>query len=204
MNTSFSFVSRFTFASLLLSAGLLAACGPVVVDGGDSGETDDSLQGAGQSSNGNGNGPKPDESEAIAIRYADLPDVDTGSGSSSGSGGGTEPHPDTLFIKISDQTIACQDPHAALGCGSHWEVSIGIPPALQVPGVISLSSPDVIAYATATGPGGGDDCWWGGGSFMDGTVEILSIDSEKVEVRLENTWAYDFDANGEYTALRCF
>jgi hypothetical protein len=34
-------------------------------------------------------------------------------------------------------------------------------------------------------------------------LEILGIDADKVVVRLANTSTYDFDANGEYSAMRC-
>lgn len=212
MNTSLSSASRFSFGiAILASLGLLAGCAPVVIDGDDHGQAGNDLSEVPGDDNNAIHDDEPvsnvgngGEAEAIAIRYSEIPTSNPGSGSSSSSGGGSGPHPDTLFIKISDQPVACNDPHAAQECGGHWRVSIGIPPALQVPGVIDLASPEVLSYSSATGPGSGADCWFGGGSFMEGTLEILSIDADKVVVRLENTWTYDFDANGEYSAMRCF
>ncbi|WP_437912507.1 hypothetical protein WME73_36115 [Sorangium sp. So ce302] len=97
---------------------------------------------------------------------------------------------------------SCADPSGTIGCGN-WQWGISIPPALQVPGIIDLSAPEVLFSSyTVSRPDRGD-CWWGEGSFRSGTMEIVSIDAAEVVVRLSGTDTHDFDANGEYTAARC-
>jgi hypothetical protein len=150
--------------------------------------------------------PPPSGTSAIALLYSQLPGIEdpgTGSSSSTTSGGGTFIDPNTLYLKAGSYPLVCSDPYALGACPS-FEVSIGIPPALQHPGVILLSSPELISSFSATGPNiDSPDCWFGGGSFYDGTIEIVSIDDRQVVFRLDNTSTFEFNANGEYTALRC-
>lgn len=149
---------------------------------------------------------------AIALFASQMPFDEGGAGGAStggvgGSGGGGGGlNPDTLFVQIGNTGQICDDPFAAQSCGSQWRVSIGIPPALQVPGVISLSSPDVISSFSETGPieANSQECWGGGGSFFEGTLEIVSIDATSMVVRLANTDTVDFAADGEYSVERCF
>ncbi|XXX80250.1 hypothetical protein WMF30_15900 [Sorangium sp. So ce134] len=159
--------------------------------------------GWGEDAGTGGGGPAPVAARAIALFRSQLPEVSGGSGSSSTASGGPALDPDDLFIKIGNRELSCADPYGDYSCGT-WTVSIGIPPALQVPGVINLDAPELISYQSFTGPDrGGGDCYGGGGSFIEGTIEIVSIDAARVVVRLSDTDTYEFDANGEYTALRC-
>ncbi len=150
-----------------------------------------------------GGGSVADGGPAIAMLYSELPDVDTG-GTGSSSSGGPPVDPNTLYLAIGDQPIACVDPYAGQDCGGHWRVAFGIPQAMQVPGVIDLASQEVNAYFTATGPGSGPDCYWVGGSFNTGTLEIVSIDGDQIVGSLSGTDTFEFNANGPFTALRCF
>jgi hypothetical protein len=51
---------------------------------------------------------------------------------------------------------------------------------------------------------GSPDCGGGFGSFWDGVVEITSIDATGVSGTFIGTSTLDFDANGDFSAVRCF
>ncbi|WP_437963504.1 hypothetical protein WMF04_27680 [Sorangium sp. So ce260] len=169
------------------------------------GSTSGGGSGCGEDTGTGGSAPVPTASSAIALFRSQLfePDPSDGSGSSVSVGGGPTLDPNDLFVLIGTRELSCADPSFHFICGT-WEVSISIPPALQVPGVIPLDTPGLGTYFSVAGPDrGGGDCYGGGGSFFDGTIEIVSIDAEKVVFRLEDTSTFEFDANGEHTALRC-
>ena len=189
----------------------LAACETQVVGGGSGGNAAASTSGGIGGSGGNGNGgsgsagANPGSSNAIAMLYSEMqsPPNPTGTTVAASSGGGG-PDPNTLFIQLSNTPENCNDPYAAEACGNHYRVSIGIPVALQKVGIIALNDMTVISYASYSGledlPG---QCPGGGGSFIDGELEITAIDSTHVQGILTNTWALDFDANGVFDAPRC-
>jgi hypothetical protein len=132
--------------------------------------------------------------------------VSTGSGqttTSVSSGSGCGPSADALVLIVEDDAAVCSDPFEAQGCGNHYRVSITIPPLLQRPGVIELDDPLVYSSFSATGPDEGGDCWFGGGSFMEGYIEITRIDAQGVDFMLVNTAGWDFEADGPYHAARC-
>ncbi len=137
---------------------------------------------------------------AIAMFLSQFPS-NPGDTGSTGTGGG--PAPDTLYVMIGSQGRVCADPFAAVPCGD-WQVTIGIPPELQHEGVISLGEPGVISTFSASGPNqGASDCWFGGGSFLDGSIEITSMDETSVVFNLSGTTTSDAPADGVYTAIRC-
>lgn len=145
----------------------------------------------------------PPGSDGIALRHADFPPPSSGSGTGSSGGGGVPIDPETLYVTFGSARSTCEEPFAATACGE-WKVAFNLPPSLQVPGVLSLDDPRLNAYSSAAGEDrGGGDCSWGGGSFWQGTVEIVSIDETKLEIRLADTQTFDFDANGTHTVLRC-
>jgi hypothetical protein len=54
----------------------------------------------------------------------------------------------------------------------------------------------------ATGPADEfGECWWGGGS-LEGTLELDAVDGPIVG-RIVDAQAFDFDANVEFSAVRC-
>ena len=129
----------------------------------------------------------------------------TGGGTSTTGGGDLDPG--TLFVKLSDQAFTCADPNALLECGSHWEVTIVIPPEFQSPGIHNLLGQDVRGTAIETGVDEGmNSCGFGGGSF-GATFEILAIDDQVVEGRLCNVEDFFFFSDpqleGSFTATRC-
>ena len=149
--------------------------------------------------------PTPAAPGAIALRYADFPPPSSGSSGGTGGAGGFEIDPNTLYVMIGSSTPLCDDPFAYAGCGS-WKVSIGIPPELVKPGLLKLDDPRLISSFSSSGPDrGGGDCSGGGGSFVEGTIEIvaLSMSGQTLEVRLADTWTFDYDVNGTYTAAFC-
>lgn len=112
--------------------------------------------------------------------------------------------PDTLYVAVSSATILCSDPVADMGCPS-WGISIGIPPALQQPGKLLLSSSGLLTgFTVRTQTPGSVDCPLRTGAFTKGSIEILSADASQVTFRLEGTQNEDFDADGKYTAPHCF
>ncbi|WP_437805915.1 hypothetical protein [Sorangium sp. So ce1078] len=185
---------------LIAAHALASGCGTLVKVG--EGSADESSATASSTGMG-GADPGPAEPHAIALLRSQRPDTSGSSGSESTASGGSDLDPNDLFIFIANHEISCADQSFPFICGT-WEVSIFIPPALQVPGVIPLDTPELGAYFSAAGPDrGGGDCYSGGGSFFEGTIELVSIDAEKVVFRFEGTDTYEFDANGEHTALRC-
>ncbi|WP_437974058.1 hypothetical protein WMF11_36560 [Sorangium sp. So ce295] len=174
-----------------------------VGNGGNSSTGGASSVGAGGSaSTGSGSGPT---AGAIALLRSEFPEPSNESGSSS-SGGGPGPgtSPNDLFIIFGVPVSSCADPTSFNGC-DNWALGIAIPPALQVPGILDLSAPEVLYsnYTVSRSDRGDDGCWWGEGSLRSGTMEIVSIDAAEVVVRLSGTDTHDIDANGEYTAARC-
>ncbi|MBI4704924.1 MAG: hypothetical protein HY744_27785 [Deltaproteobacteria bacterium] len=194
-------------ALVLGSAALtLLACGGNVTparDGGAGGEGTTSGAGGAAGATGTGGAGTGGglAGEAISILYSQLfpPSGSSSSGSStSSSSSGSDIDPNTLYVLLSNVVIACADPHGN-PCG-RWEVSIGIPPNLQHPGSIPLSNPDLISMFSVASP----DCESGsGGSFVDGSLVLASLDAVQVVGTLLDTYTGEFDANGDFTAPRC-
>ncbi|WP_437710237.1 hypothetical protein WMF45_36240 [Sorangium sp. So ce448] len=173
--------------------------GSSVGSGGDSSTGGASSVGAGgPASTGSGSGPAT--AGAIALLRNEFP----GEPESSGSAGGPGTSPNDLFIIFGVPVSSCADPTWYDGC-DNWALGIAIPPALQVPGIVDLSAPEVLySFYTVTRPDRGDGgCWSGSGDLRSGTMEIVSIGAAEVVVRLSGTDTQDIDANGEYTAARC-
>ena len=112
-------------------------------------------------------------------------------------------------MKVGDVSVSCSDPYAALGCGGHWRVSLGLPPALQQVGVYPLDGPELQQFSMHTETGqptgpGPDACTWGGGTLGKGTLEIIAIDASGVHFKLDLTAPFwDSNPSGEYVAARC-
>ncbi|WP_437721633.1 hypothetical protein [Sorangium sp. So ce861] len=175
--------------------GVTAESGSSVGNGGNSG--------TGGGSDSTGSGSESAAAGAIALYRNQFHEPSDESGSSS-SGGGPGPgtSPNDLFILFGAPVSTCADPSGTIGCGN-WQLGISITPALQVPGIIDLSAPEVLfSYYVVSRPDNGY-CWSGEGSFRSGTMEIVSIDAAEVVVRLSGTDTHEFDANGEYIAARC-
>jgi hypothetical protein len=195
----------------LLALGLALsplACNPTVLGGG----TNPPASGPAP---GDPTTPVTSAPSAIAILASQLNGSAGagGGGTSSSSSGGGGVDPNTLYVIVGSPVPACADPFGSSAqCGPTFTVSIGIPPQLQQPGTLSLSSAALISTFSALGspnsttPG---DCPGGGGSFTDGTIEILSIDATQVVFTLSGTMMFAGDgvsddvADGTYVAARC-
>jgi hypothetical protein len=138
---------------------------------------------------------------AIAMLQSEVPEPGAGGGTSGSSGGGGPgPDPNALHIYVGDVPIDCAAPYE-LDCGNHWTVSFILPPALQQPGTYSLEALNATSFVTLDGS---PECGGGGGSFWDGQVQITSIDATGVSGTFIGTSTFDFDANGDFSAVRCF
>jgi hypothetical protein len=199
----------------LLASFLLVACGSVVTDGG--GGTGDTTTSGDPADGGSGDANPAESHPAVALTRAqndvlwDAYWASQGtSGSTSGtSGGGEDLDPNDLFLHLSDMGVSCGSPTVDLPCGTHYEASLVLPPALQQVGVYDLENPQLVAYSIMTESGelnspDPQDCPWGGGSIGPGTLEIISIDATEVKFKLTFTGGiWDADPSGEYTAPRC-
>lgn len=201
---------------LLLLGTLAAACVPEVIDEAGS-EARENLEG-GQGSGASDPGTEPPELQsAVAMTRAQLDllwedywdeEGDSGtSSSSSGGGGGLDPN--DLFIQISDLGASCGSPSVDLSCGGHWSLSLALPPAYQAVGIYDLEDPQLTLYSSmsetgeAYSPAPGD-CGWGGGSLGSGTLEVVAIDDQAIEivVTMDQTF-WNADPSGTYTASLC-
>jgi hypothetical protein len=167
--------------------------------------------GASSTTGGNATGGHPATSTvgAVAITglqldncYSQMGGSAVSASSSSGGGDGS-----TLFLVITSPAAVCSCPLQNPSCGS-WEVSIGLTPDLQKPGTIDLSSGVNSTFGELgpqEGPMPGNCPQGGGGSFIGGTLEVVSIDASQVVFTLSGTTPLDFggNADGTYTAPRC-
>lgn len=122
-------------------------------------------------------------------------------------GGSADLDPNDLFIRISDLGASCSSPMTKLSCGGHWELSLAIPPELQAVGTYDLEDPRIMAYSGMSETGvpysSPDDCSWGGGSIGSGTLEIVSITANEIEIVVTMDSFWDADPSGVYRAPRC-
>jgi len=136
-----------------------------------------------------------------------------GTGGTGGYGGWTDGcggNPGMLTLQIGDPAPTCGDPQISSACGGHFGVSIGIPPELQMPGAIPLSTPSLSTFFSETGAeyaGDPSSCPGGGGSFVSGTLVIQSIDAASVSFTLQGTQPFLLgapSADGAYVVPRCY
>jgi hypothetical protein len=120
-----------------------------------------------------------------------------------------EPQTGRLDLLIADRAHTCAaayDYAPMEPCAStRWQVDIALPPARQQRGTLPLAAGDISSEFVETPAGTPDSCGIGGGDFHQGSLQILSIDAAQVVLRLTGTGApaAEFQADGEYTALRC-
>jgi hypothetical protein len=186
-------------AATLATALGLVACGP---SGGGGGTGAGSGTGGGGGSTGGGG--QPQGPTAIAELASQIT---WGSGSGPvGDAGAVDPA--TLYVRIANGAPSCGDPSVG-GCsqGAVWEVDIGIPPALQVAGVLQLSNAALTNFVQFARPLPGDNngqcASYGEDAFTQGTIEIVSISAATIVVKLAGTSTTTASADGEYTAPRC-
>ena len=177
--------------------------------GGASGDTPPDAAAPRPFDAGTGVPPAPIPANGIVIRLADIPHLNIGSGTGgttvTTTGGVPGPDPNTQDIIIGNTPISCGDPFSYGQCGQ-WRVSIGILPQDFHVGLFPLHCSSLNAFYSMTfaAPNGGTDCaGGGGGSFDQGTLEILSITDVDATIRLSGTVSFDLNANGIYRVIRC-
>jgi len=155
--------------------------------------------GGGGATDGAGGGGGTYSGQSLALLHSQIPSSSSSSGSSSTSTtstGGVDPN--SLYIKLSNMTLTCNDPNGS-SCGQ-WRVSIRIPPNLQQTGTLQLSNSQLTSMYSLTN----QNCTSaGGGPFTQGTLQITTLNSQVVEGILSNTSTYPGDVNGPFTAPRC-
>jgi hypothetical protein len=112
------------------------------------------------------------------------------------------------MLELSNAPLDCQNTSPTFACSpagvTYW-VQIQMPPEDLTPGVYPLS--DLIYPSVSeTGPNLdlASSCWGGGGSFGEGSLEIVSVSSTDLVFRLHDTLVLDFDVNGStFTAALC-
>jgi hypothetical protein len=145
----------------------------------------------------------PPPNPAVAIRGADLP-----AGLNSPTIGAT-PDPTALYVFLGSGTETCADPMAALGCDGAGRIVLKIPAALQQPGTMDLSNPELATSVEIAGDDGSPSCGTSVGStFSQGTLTVASIDAGGISLTLYQTLTAsssgpDFDADGLYQATIC-
>lgn len=206
-------------AVLAASGALLAACDANPIGGGTSGTggsggddvssvsttvqgggspvgTSSSSQGTGGAGTGGadavGGGAA---SDSVALYGDEIPESDGGDTGSTGVGGGSGFEDDRLYLFVSDAPTACDDPFFVdESCPEQeFRAVIGLPPEYQTPGVYDLDDPAIISNFSEWGPSDGGECQGGGGSFWDGTIEVIAIESDRVRVVLAGTSPENLD-----------
>lgn len=147
----------------------------------------------------------------LAYRYADLPSPggDDGGSDTGGSGGtsttdGPDVDPDTLFIRLGTEVLACGE-SPTYAC-DNWSVSISIPPAYQQPGIYDIDDTEIgLSYSLQGEQQSADpeDCSFGGGGGLGGTLEIFAIDDDTVYGAFCSTDLFEISLDGVFAAQRC-
>ncbi|MGH1345745.1 MAG: hypothetical protein ACRBN8_29540 [Nannocystales bacterium] len=146
------------------------------------------------------------EADGFAMLHGEIPDIeDDGGADTGGSGGDGEsgiPEDALLVVLDGDGTATCEQPWDGPNCGGNWRISFTLMPDMQAPGSYDLFEEALgsFGYADELYPEG--DCAWGGGS-LGGTLVIDAIDDTSVTGHIEDSDAFDFDADVSFVAPRC-
>jgi hypothetical protein len=197
------------FAGMVL---LMLGCQSQIIGGGNGGSgggvdttTSSAFTGSGGGTDMDGGAaPSPNDGPAIAMLRSELPppDVDVETGGVT-SGGGPALDPNTLMIFLGDTTQRCNDPFVG-SCTQQFQVGIQLPTSLQAVGTYPLQDHAYFSVSLGGDPG---ECSGGGGTYWDGTIDVTAIDATQVTFTLAGTgnlFGYPGNADGTYTAKRCF
>lgn len=114
--------------------------------------------------------------------------------------GGGEGSYDDLFLIVGNQAPACEAPFDT-GCAAPaYRVSVVLPLAFQQPGFYSLQGIATFFESETNCQGGG------GGSYWDGSIEVLEVNEERIIFKLTGTSPLSNlpSADGVYSAPRCY
>lgn len=154
-------------------------------------------------------GAAPSAEPAIAMTDAELAALyaDDGGGSSGQTGGGTEPSQGRLFVFVdasaAQQGLVCTDPYAYdQDCSVERKVvTLGLDPEHQAVGTYAIGDNAISLTTSEAGPNGDGTCWGGGsGGWNEGTVQVLAIDDNFIELSVVGGPTGSFTAK----AARCF
>jgi hypothetical protein len=113
--------------------------------------------------------------------------------------------PTTLLIAVSSEALSCEAPKFDVNSRARnfALVLVGLPEAMQKPGTYELTSSDLFVSGSTwlsdgQGNGGG-----GGVTITRGTIEIISIDAQSVDVRFAGLEGQLAIHNRERVATRC-
>lgn len=98
---------------------------------------------------------------------------------------------DKRIIVWSQSTYDCSEPNGTTTCTlgrDHGRLSVPIAAEQFVIGSYTMANH---AVYSATGPNTGVDDCWGGGGTLDGDVQVKSVTSNSLVVRLSNLWPVD-------------
>lgn len=201
-----------TIALLAASSLLAVGCDANPIGGGSGGggagggETVASSGAVGQGGHpAEGGGAPVDAHPSIALYGDQIPPVDPGDSTSVGVGGSGPGHdPDRLVLFVSRDQVACASPFGVPDECPEVETTkaiISLPSEYQVPGTYDLDDPLIISSFSMTGANEDGSCYGGGGSFFDGTIQIVSIDEDRVRLVLDGTSPGALD--GQHTAFFC-
>ncbi len=146
----------------------------------------------------------PPPNAAVAIRGADLP-----AGLPASPTIGASPDPTAVYVFLGTGTQTCAAPLAPIGCAGAGRIALRIPAALQQPGTLDLSDPELAASFEIAADAGTSNCTSSTGStFAQGTLTIASMDATSISFTLYQSLASggsgpDFDADGLYQATIC-
>ncbi len=111
------------------------------------------------------------------------------------SGTGATPDPDALYVFLGTTPGTCADPAPTVDCLTNRQMVLSLPPALQVPGDVALTDPQLDAMYTAPE----NSC--GAAAPASGTVTITSIDDTQMTLRIYGSEWAAFD--GDYVVTLC-
>jgi hypothetical protein len=149
-------------------------------------------------------GGGPAASGSIALYGHQLPTPGEGGGTSVGVGGsGPGGDDDRLYLFVTNTSVACAEPFGFdHDChDTEFKAIIGLPREYQQAGTYELDDPAITASYGVSGPNPDDTCFGGGGSFLDGTIQIVSVNDDRVRLVLDGTSPSQLE--GEHTALFC-
>jgi hypothetical protein len=141
---------------------------------------------------------------AVAITGANLP-----AGLPASPTIGTSPDPTAIYLFVGTTTQTCADPLSSVGCDGAARMTIAIPAALQVPGTLQLSNPQLATSIEIAADSGTANCTSSvDAAFMAGTLTIHSVDAGGISFSLYQsltvtTLDVDADLDGLYQAPLC-
>lgn len=146
------------------------------------------------------------DADGFAMLHGEIPDIEDDGGSDTGGSGGDGesgiPEDALLVVLDGDGSATCEQPWNGPECGGNWRISFTLLPEHQVPGSYDLFEEANGFFGFADEPHPEGDCAWGGGT-LGGTLVIDAIDDTSISGHIEDSDAFDFDADVSFVVPRC-